>query len=508
MKNLHSFFCCLLFCSATANLASQDRWQSSLVAIDNTGNITYTPDAKGNIIPDFSRVGYHHGDKPIPDYPTTITLSPLIAGDCTDLIQHAIDSVSKLAPDEDGHRGTILLKSGLYKIDGNIKISASGIILKGEGNGMNETRLLSLSKDKKPLIEIHGKGSITEVPDSRTSITDKFVPVGTHTFNVVSAKKYKVGDRIIVFRPGTRAWIEAIRMDKIVERKGTKQWQPQEYDGHFERQITAIEGNRITIDNPIVMQMEEQFGGGQIYKYTYDGRISEIGIENIYFESMYKGEEDENHSWIAIEFNHAENCWVRNVTSYYFAYACVSIETGAKNITVRDSRCYEAKSIPTGGRRYSFNNWGQQNLFMNCVSTEARHDYVTGARTCGPNVFYNCIARKSISDIGPHQRWAMGTLYDNVDTDGQINIQDRGQMGSGHGWAGVTQILWNCKAKMAAVQTPWASGDNYSIGLQGEKYPGHFKDRPDATWEGHNQSGLYPTSLYMTQLKARQKNKP
>lgn len=82
--------------------------------------------------------------------------------------------------------------------------------------------------------------------------------------------------------------------------------------------------------------------------------------------------------------------------------------------------------------------------------------------------FYNCTAFQTYADIGPHHRWAVGTLYDNIITDGEINVQDRGQMGSGHGWAGVTQVLWNCRAKRAAVQNPWTSGNNYNIGMKGQ----------------------------------------
>ena len=142
---------------------------------------------------------------------------------------------------------------------------------------------------------------------------------------------------------------------------------------------------------------------------------------------------------------------------------------------------------------------------MNCHTTDGRHDFVTGAKTCGPNVFYNCTAKRTHADIGPHHRWSAGTLYDNIVTDGEINIQDRGNYGSGHGWAGVTQILWNCTAKTAAVQSPWANGKNYSIGLKGKKVAGRFKDRSDGEWEGQNKNGLEPQSLYMAQLKARKK---
>jgi hypothetical protein len=194
---------------------------------------------------------------------------------------------------------------------------------------------------------------------------------------------------------------------------------------------------------------------------------------------------------------------IRRKMARYFGYACVHLHDQAKSITVTDSRCLDAKSKITGGRRYSFNNDGQLNLIMNCHTTEGRHDYVTGARTCGPNVFYNCTAKQTHADIGPHHRWASGTLYDNIITDGEINIQDRGNWGSGHGWAGVTQIVWNCSAKRAAVQNPWASGKNYCIGLKGGKFAGRLTGRLDGEWEGQNKEGLQPGSLFCAQLKAR-----
>jgi hypothetical protein len=161
--------------------------------------------------------------------------------------------------------------------------------------------------------------------------------------------------------------------------------------------------------------------------------------------------------------------------------------------------------VITGGRRYSFNNDGQQNLFMDCQAGAGRHDYVTGARVCGPNVFLNCTAIRTHADIGPHHRWSTGTLYDNIITDGEINIQDRGNYGSGHGWVGVTQILWNCRAKSATVQSPYVNGKNYCIGLRGKKAAGRFKDRPDGEWEGQNMEGLEPVSLYKAQLAERRR---
>jgi hypothetical protein len=54
-----------------------------------------------------------------------------------------------------------------------------------------------------------------------------------------------------------------------------------------------------------------------------------------------------------------------------------------------------------------------------------------------------------------------------------------------------------------AVQSPWVSAKNYCIGLSGTKYSGRFSDRPDGVWEGLNQPGLVPESLYEAQMSDR-----
>lgn len=481
-------------------------WTSRFLHINKDGSITYHPDEKGNTIPDFSAVGYHHGLKEIPKLAVVKTLNP-VNGDAGKMIQEAIGELSARPADRNGHRGAILLTKGTYPIAGTLNIEAGGIVLRGEADHTEGTRLIASGKGSRSLLKIRGKGKITEIPGTRAQITDRYVPAGAKSFRISNTKGFKSGDRIILFRPGTDNWIHDLQMDRIEARAGTKQWTGADYNLSYEREIVKIQGDTIFIDNPVVMAMDEQYGGGNIFKYEYKGRIQEVGIENILFESEYASDTDEDHGWIAVDFDHLENGWVTGVTSRYFGYACVSLDGGAKNITVKDSKCLDAKSVITGGKRYSFNNNGQQNLFMDLETTEGRHDYVTGAKTCGPNVFYHCKSRNTHADIGPHHRWASGTLYDNIDTDGEINVQDRGNWGSGHGWAGVTQVVWNCKVRSAAIQSPWVSGKNYAIGLQGKKLPGRLKDKPDGEWEGQDQKGLQPVSLFQAQLKARESKK-
>lgn len=477
----------------------QQTWSSKHIALNKDGSLQYIPDAQGNTIPDFSKVGCYQNAMPIPVVAVVKTIEA-VGDDSQEIIQSAIDDVSKMPIGKDGFRGAVLLKKGIYKISGTIKITTSGIVLRGEGD---DTKLVAAGKLQRSLIAVTGGGNLKEINGTRQKITDSYVPVGTKSFTVNAAAEFKVGDSIVVFRPGTQKWISDLKMDQIeVRDSATKQWQAAAYDIHFERLITKIEGNKIFIDYPIVMAMEDLYGGGEIYKYSYSGRINNIGIENLLCESEYDGDTDEEHGWDAVHFNKIQNGWIQKVTSVYFGYSCVNLGKESRNITVSNCKCLDAKSRIEGGRRYSFNNDGQMNLFMGCFASQGRHDYVTGAQVRGPNVFYNCKAEKTHADIGPHHRWAMGTLYDNIVSDGEINAQDRGNLGTGHGWSGVNQVFWNCTASKSAIQNPWVSGKNYVIGLTGGKYDGRLKGRQEADWEGQNQPGLMPVSLYQTQLKA------
>ena len=138
--------CALFIFSFTAPI----KWESKFIKLNKDGSLKYIPDEKGNIIPDFSRVGYYGGDKAIPDVAVVKTISP--SENALADIQSAIDELSKAPVDKNGFRGTILLKKGIYKIPGTIKISSSGIVLRGEGDDENSTKIIATSKNKDELI--------------------------------------------------------------------------------------------------------------------------------------------------------------------------------------------------------------------------------------------------------------------------------------------------------------------------------------------------------------------
>jgi len=489
----------IIFLALVVASFTWNEWQSKFVTIKADGRLIYKPDSKGNILPDFSRVGYGTGNVPIPDIPAVRTVEPGLQAESQ--IQQAIDDLSAQPLNGSGFRGAVLIKKGKYIIKDQIRIHASGIVLRGEGVG---TTFIAAGTERRPLIKVLGEGSVKEIKGTRTGVRAEYVPVGSFSIPVVSASGFKKGDRIILEWNSTPQWIDDLKMNRIVERPGTLQWQAKDYSFQFQREIIAVRGNNIIIDNPVVMEIDAKYCSAFVYRYDFKGRIQNVGVENIDCESAYTADTSENHSWDAISVDKAENSWIRNINARYFAFSCVNLGRLTKNISVLNCTCTDHKSVITGGRRYSFNNDGQQNLFVNCVSKDGRHDYVTGAKVCGPNVFYNCKASSTYADIGPHHRWTMGTLYDNIETTGEMNVRDRGNWGSGHGWPGVNQIFWNCTAGTVVVESPWVSGKNYAIGVKGKKVPGRLEGRPDGEWEGQGQNGLQPASLYRAQLKARQ----
>src|SRR5690606_6737047 len=106
-------------------------------------------DYKKENIPDFSYAGYKRSESPIPFIKEVITLSPEEGRDYEN-IQNAIDELSK-APLINDFRGAVLLKAGTYRINNTLMIKASGVILRGEGQGANGTVIIDTRTDSKEI---------------------------------------------------------------------------------------------------------------------------------------------------------------------------------------------------------------------------------------------------------------------------------------------------------------------------------------------------------------------
>src|SRR5262245_7701838 len=114
------------------------------------GKLVYDTDARGNRIPDFSHAGYMSGAEPIPDVPVRVVVPPA-KGDSTARIQAAIDYVANQKPDASGIRGAVLLLTGQHEVVGQLRITASGVVLRGQGSGKDGTLLVANGTDRRTL---------------------------------------------------------------------------------------------------------------------------------------------------------------------------------------------------------------------------------------------------------------------------------------------------------------------------------------------------------------------
>jgi len=503
----------------TVSFAGND--YSQLVYPGLSGFLIYRPTEIGDRVPNFSMVGYGGGGVPIPDAMAFLSANRIVSvapgpGDDYRRIQDAIDQVSTMRLNAYGFRGIVRLQTGDYQIDGNktLTIRAGGVFLRGGGLA-GETVLTATGTGQKTLISVSGSYSSSTVPWTTHEVIDKYVPVGAASLRVDSVGNLNVGDRVVVHRRCNDAWITEIGMDRIPDRGDTAQWMAGSYQFYMDRVIVGIDGNRVFLNAPLTTSIDRQWGGGRIYAVNETGRLRDVGIENLRGISQYDGLDnfDPDHYKDFIKFSGVEDSWVRNVTGVHFSYAVVSVDKNCRTITVRDCSSLLPKGPRTGGWRYPFGNYGQLCLFEGCYSEDGRHDYVNGSRNIGPGVFYNCVAERCNTEVGPHHRWASGYLYDNIDVSGggsSLAARNRGNSGTGHGWSGANMVFWNCRAPQFKVESPFTA-QNWVIGGIGTKTnPGDFLNAPLGIYDSHGSHVSLGDpvnnpndSLYIAQLNER-----
>ncbi|MEM9352322.1 MAG: hypothetical protein AAGA92_04860 [Planctomycetota bacterium] len=471
--------------------------ESAWVTTGATGRLVYTPDAEGDRVLDFSDVGYMGvGIEAIPStVANAVTISP-VSGDDTVSIQTAINQVSALPIGPDGYRGAVLLQPGTYDINTQLRIEASGVVLRGSGQDLGGSILKGRNAgpngtNQRQLIEVLGSGSRSNIGSTRNLI-DKVVPVGSRSFRVDVPGEFSVGDTVRIERPSTQAWINALGMDNPPN--GDPPWQPGTMNVRYDRVVTRVEGDRVFVDAPLATAFEQQYGGGTIRRYNWNGAIENVGIENLRGDSDFDSPTDEDHAWEFISIgagqnsDRAQNVWVRDVTALHFGDSAVVANPSAKWVTVDNATSLEPVSQITGSRRYTYDLSGELGFVTNSSADEGRHDFVNNStRPPGPNVFHNSIATNANSDTGPHQRWASGTLFDNITVEGNaINARNRGSFGTTHGWSGANMVIWNSTADSYRVQNP-PTAQNWLVGSTGTIVEDTtFGPQPSGNYDAHS----------------------
>ncbi|HEY6227432.1 MAG TPA: glycosyl hydrolase family 28-related protein [Verrucomicrobiae bacterium] len=483
MKVLISVFVFVLSVSAA---------ESEWVHPGADGKLVYKTTAKGDRIMDFSQAGYMGGGVAIPDIPVKATLKPT-GDDDTGAIQNAITQVSSSG-------GAVLLAPGTFLCSDTITISASGVVLRGSGTNKTTIKLTGVPHNG---ITIRPERATKAAEEFRTKVATQYVASGANSFDVEDASGFAIGDTIEIRKPITESWIKFMGMDDLVRDNKAQTWLRAGNNLVHERKIAAISGKTLTVDVPLSDSLDRQYAESTVVKIKPAGRISQIGIENLRIEAPPQAISHTEKHFSAIRMN-AEDSWLRNllIEETMNSVGINGRRITAQNVIINRKAKHQGSSKPA-----EFAPNGTQVLLDRCAGSADNVWYVgLGSGVSGPVVLLNCNFSGD-GHVEAHQRWSTGMLYDNCRVPGGgMEFRNRGEMGSGHGWAMGWGVAWNCEAKEFVIQNP-PGAVNWMIGCVGENkpMPRPFGKGPSLPEGVKDSAGTHviPASLYLAQLKER-----
>ena len=158
-------------------------------------HLSYVTDDRGNRVLDYSTCGYRNSNVDIPNVDNVVFV-PCQTGDNSERIQRALDYVGSLKPNADGFRGAVLLDKGTFELSEPLRISVSGVVLRGVSK--EETVLKKTGVDRCALIYIEGINDCKET--ATTDIVTDYVPVNALTFEVERGTGLQAGDHVMIYR--------------------------------------------------------------------------------------------------------------------------------------------------------------------------------------------------------------------------------------------------------------------------------------------------------------------
>ncbi|HEY4245235.1 MAG TPA: DUF6298 domain-containing protein [Lacunisphaera sp.] len=495
MKLSRRFFlpCAMVLLSGVAPSGVLAVQRPPVVTTHADGVLEYATDGSDNRLPDFSSAGYGGGGVALPAAPARVVVEPA-EGDDGGRIQAALDYVGSLAPDASGVRGAVQLAAGHYEISGQLKLSVSGVVLRGAGPDENGTVLVATGTGRRALILM--KNESTESGNEAVAIADDFIAVGATRLQVKEVTGFKVGELVRIARPATKEWLHALGMDVAPARQQFA-WKPAAMTLTWDRTVTAVNGHELTLDAPLTTTIEKKFGGGTVTGIKRAGQLTLVGVENLRCESIFDSTNplDEQHAWEAIHLAGVRDAWVTAIAGVHFAGSMIDVDSASTRVTVQDCASLAPVSEMGGYRRHTFHTDGQQTLFLRCHAENGRNDFTVGYKAGGPNVFLECTALRSHGFSGSTGSWASGILFDNVTLDGgTLELTNRETWNQGVGWSAANSMLWQCSAPIVICRAP-PTAQNWADGVWGQ-FVG------DGWWSQVNEF-IHPDSLYRAQLKVR-----
>ena len=335
--------------------------------------------------------------------------------DHTSLIQDAIDSVQQWPLQANGFRGTVQLSPGIYNVTSRLRVSESGIVVRGLGH-LQEAEdagnyILVTGQDEMylPLFSVRGGYADPEWTldeDRAQPLVSSFVPVGAKTIELPNACAFHIGQDVVIRRNASIEWIRDLKMDEI-----DNPWPIENMD--YARVVTRIDEDHcrfLTLNAPLVTAMDARYGVGLVIPILeWRETIENVGIERILAISIYSDVDDLYHAGAMVEPHHVRHSWFRELTAVHFSRAIVDMtryeSAGHTNshLSIIDCNFLD----PIGKLQWGWTHLGLKirghlHLVLGCYSRGSAFDFVTASGTHGPHVFAYCTAENGFEAVRPH----------------------------------------------------------------------------------------------------------
>jgi hypothetical protein len=495
--------------AVAAPAAPKQPWAS----LDASGKLVYRTLPRGDRIVDFSYAGYMGGGVSLPKVPAVRTLTPS-GSDDSGAIQQAIDEISAQAA-KDHKLRAIQLAPGTFLCSRTLNITVSGVVLRGSGSSSKSSdngTTLKLTGEPHAAIQIRGSLNVQPV-GTPAHIIQPYVPAGAQTITVDDASSFAPGDSIRITRVTTPKWLHFMGMDRM-----SRDGQHEIWVGNSISTIRTVVGrqnNVLTLDVPLTDSYDRTYlppEGAEIAKVDVSGEIEQDAVESLHIAAPARQIDFDDPSFRAINLYDVRDAWLRDLLIDDTTEG-IDVGSGSSRITIQEVGIRHTTSVTSSAKPADFALRGSQTLMFRCGSIGNDLFYViTGARNQGPNVVLDSVFRGN-GRIQSHQRWSTGFLVDSTHVpEGGIDLKNRGELGSGHGWTIGWSVVWNSSAHDLIIQNPPGSA-NWSIGTSGTELTAPMKikgqrrrdagpDLPQGFIESPNHP-VSPASLYRQQLSGR-----
>ncbi len=316
------------------------------VAAQTDSNVFESYKKDKSILPDFSYVGYHNGEKEIPTIKnykvfdvTTFGAKPDDAISDKEAIQKAIDAANK------NGSGIVFFPKGRFLVnedaDGTKSIISkqSNIIFRGSGSGANGTELFMKNTLPPanptqmwtvPPLFIFGSGG----SDKNIGVITASAAVGDFNIELSTTAGLESGDWIMLkLLDNDPALIEAELKTQKVEPTWTYLVE-KGIDVKVYYQIKNVQNNTLTLEAPIAYPINPKYKW-QVSKFA---NSQEVGIEDIAFVGNWKEKFVHHRSWqddsgyTMLRISRTTNSWMKNCR--FTDCSVAAIVTQSANISV------------------------------------------------------------------------------------------------------------------------------------------------------------------------------